>query len=182
MKTPGFLLLFLMFSFSCMAQEKNEKIKWSEKRDLTWEDFMAEPDLSSSYSANTNSGISYNWSYSTAGGEVQLEHEVFSNFYPNRSWVKPDLKDDEYLLEHERLHFDISELHARRLRKALSEYEPARNIRQDLKQIYNLIDEERRKMQKAFDKETNHSENREAETRWRKFIAAELEKFSEFAL
>lgn len=182
MRILGCFLLLFLISVSGISQEKDEKIRWRDDLQLSWEDFKAEPDLSSSYSANTNSGISYDWSYSKARGEVKLEHEVFSNFYPYRSWVKPDLRDDEYLLAHERLHFDISELHARRLRKALSEYEPARNIRQDLKQIYNRIDEERRKMQKAFDKETNHSENREAETAWRKFVKTELEKLSDFAL
>jgi hypothetical protein len=177
------LLIFLFFSalsFNIYGQEKNEKIKWDEKRPLKWADFKAEPDTTNDYSANTNSGMSYSWNYSTASGKPVLEHEVFSNFYPNLSWVK-DIENEEYLLAHEQLHFDISELHARKLRKAIEEYEIARNIRQDLKRIYSKIEADRVAMQNQFDRETSHSENREAEMKWRKFVASELEKFKDYS-
>ena len=88
------------------------------------------------------------------------------------------MKNEEYLLAHEQLHFDISELHARKLRKALNEYEIGRSIRQDLKSLYNRIESERVSMQNRFDKETSHSENREEEMRWRKFVAARIRKSS----
>ncbi|GAA4319897.1 hypothetical protein GCM10023115_46630 [Pontixanthobacter gangjinensis] len=147
---------------------------------MTWADFKAAPDYSISYSANTNSGISYSWNYSTATGEPVLEYEVFSNFYPKRSWVK-GIENEEYLLAHEQLHFDISELHARKLRKAVEEYEIGRNIRRDLRNIYDRIDKERVTMQNQFDRETSHSENRSAEMKWRKFIAAELKKLGNYS-
>lgn len=147
---------------------------------LTWEDFKAQPDKSNSYSANTNSGISYSWNYSTASGKPVLEHEVFTNFYPNLSWVK-QIQDEEYLLAHEQLHFDISELHARKLRKALDGYEIGRNIRLDLKRIYKRIEAERDSMQNQFDKETSHSENKSAEMRWRKFVGDELESLKDYS-
>ena len=172
--------LLLILSVQLSAQEKNEKIKWDEKRPLNWADFKAEPDTTNDYSANTNSGMSYSWNYSTASGKPVLEHEVFSNFYPNLSWVK-DIENEEYLLAHEQLHFDISELHARKLRRAIEEYEIARNIRQDLKRIYSKIEADRVAMQNQFDRETSHSENRKAEMKWRKFVASELEKFKDYS-
>ncbi|MDX1761505.1 MAG: DUF922 domain-containing protein [Christiangramia sp.] len=174
------ILIILNLSFSVVAQETSEKISWQESRPLTWADFKADPDNSNSYSANTNSGISYSWNYSTASGEPILEFEVLSNFYPNRSWVK-DIEDEDYLLAHEQLHFDISELHARKLRKALNDYEIGRNIRQDLRRIYDKVEKERVAMQNEFDRETSHSENNTAEMQWRKFIASELEKYDEFS-
>lgn len=180
MRTVTAIFLLLVFSHSSFSQEKVEKIKWQQGQPLTWNDFRALPDDSNSYSANTNSGISYTWSYSTSSGKPVLEHEVFSNFYPENSWVK-DIEDEEYLLAHEQLHFDISELHARKLRKALHEYKIGRNIRQDLKRLYNKIEAERAAMQKRFDKETSHSEIKEAEMQWRKFIQQELKKLEEFS-
>lgn len=178
------LVAILFFAIACnlnsFSQDKKERIRWQEDRPLTWEDFKAEPDESLSYSANTNSGIGYSWDYSTASGTPVLKHEVTSNFYPELSWVK-DVDDLEYLLAHEQLHFDISELHARKLRKALAEYEIGRNIRLDLKRIYNKIETERSLMQKSFDKETSHSENYEAEMRWRMFVANELEKLKKYS-
>ncbi len=176
-------IFFLVLSGNLLfAQDNSEKISWSSIRTLNWEDFRAAPDESSSFSANTNSGISYTWNYSTASGKPVLENEVSSNFYPNRSWVKEEIEDRDYLLAHEQLHFDISELHARKLRKALSEYQPGSNIRGDLKKIYNRIEAERTAMQKKFDAETQHSENKPAEYRWRKFVAMELEKLKDFDL
>ena len=176
-----FHLIFFFFTVSGLfAQEAETKIRWAEDRLLSWEDFQAEPDTTNSYSANTNSGISYGWNYSTATGEPVLDHEVFTNFYPERSWVK-DIENEEYLLAHEQLHFDISELHARKLRKALEEYEIGRSIRQDLKRLYNRIEAERVSMQNRFDKETSHSEIREAEMRWRKFIQQELKKLEKYS-
>ena len=116
MKKSGLLICLLLFFSITFSQEEQEKIKWQANRHLTWNDFKAAPDTTLSYSANTNSGISYSWNYSTATGVPVLEHEVFTNFYPNRSWVQDDIHDEEYLLGHEQLHFDISELHARKLR------------------------------------------------------------------
>lgn len=176
------LLLFFLtyFPMNMYSQEKEEKIKWQENRPLTWDDFKAIPDGPTEYSANTNSGISYSWSYSTASGEPVLTYEIFSNFYPQLSWVR-EIHDEEYLLAHEQLHFDISELHARKLRKAMGEYEIGRNIRQDLKSIYAKIEKDRVQMQNRFDRETAHSENKEAEMRWREFIATELIKYREFS-
>lgn len=180
MKNLSLAIFFLAIFVLGFSQEEQEKIQWQEEKLLTWEDFKAEPDSSNSYSANTNSGISYSWHYSTASGAPVLLHEVFTNFYPDLSWVK-EIENEEYLLAHEQLHFDISELHARKLRKALENYEIKRNIRQDLKRLYNRIESERVSMQNLFDKETSHSENRSEEMRWRKFVAGELEKLEEYS-
>jgi len=162
MKIPGLLICCLLFIASSFSQEEQEKIKWQEGRPLTWEDFKAEPDTTLSYSANTNSGISYTWNYSTATGVPVLEHEVFTNFYPNKSWVQKDIHDEDYLLKHEQLQI-------------------LRNIRQDLKRIYNRIESERVEMQNKFDRETSHSENKDAEMKWREFIKQELKKLAKYS-
>ncbi|MDR5590762.1 DUF922 domain-containing protein [Christiangramia sp. SM2212] len=180
MKSKGLIILFFSF-VSAFGQEEQPKIKWHENRQLSWEDFKAEPDNSIAYSANTNSGIGYSWNYSTASGIPEFQHEVYTNFYPNLSWVK-DIQNEEYLLAHEQLHFDISELHARKLRKILESYEIGRNIRQDLKRLYNVVESDRVAMQNRFDKETAHSENKTAELKWRHFVAEELFKLQDYAL
>ena len=177
-----YFLFFIFFNlFSVIsAQTETEKIKWQENRPLTWEDFKASPDRSSSFSANTNSGISYSWNYSTSSGKPILTYEVFANFYPGKSWVKK-IQNEAYLLAHEQLHFDISELHARKLRQALHNYEIGRNIRQDLKRIYTLIENQRVAMQQQCDRETSHSENKKAEMKWQEYIQAELKKMDSFS-
>ena len=177
MRNAIFFILFLFLSAIGFSQEK---IEWREERPLSWNDFKAEADSEISYTANTNSGISYSWNYSTATGEPILEHEVHAFFYPEKSWVKTAEMED-YLLAHEQLHFDISELHARKLRKAIENYEIGRTIRQDLKRIYNQIEKERLNMQNLFDEDTSHSENKEAEMKWRRFVQEELKKLSRYS-
>ena len=84
MKTYS-LLFFLIFYLSTGNAQELEKIRWEEGRPLTWEDFKAVPDTTNNFSANTNSGIGYSWSYTTASGFPDLKHEIFTNFYPERS-------------------------------------------------------------------------------------------------
>lgn len=172
----GFFFLFLQSH----SQEKKEKIAWSENS-LSISDFKGIPPEGGAYEGNTNSGISFTWNYSTQSGQPELSFEVVSNFYPELSWLR-DVENEDYLLAHEQLHFDISELHARKLRRALESYKIARNIRRDLNRIYNGIEKQRQEMQDRFDDETNHSRNKEAEARWQQFVAKELKKLEEYKI
>lgn len=178
MKIVSSVCILLITALAINAQEPS--FSYEELPVLGWEDFRGEPDLNSTFHANTNSGFSYSWSYSTSNGEMDLEYEVFSTFYPNLSWVHPEHKVDA-LLKHEQLHFDISELHARKLRKAMSTYKPGQSIRKDLKNLYTRIEKERVTMQNNFDRETNHSTNKVEEAKWQAFVKAELEKLEAFA-
>ena len=174
-----FLFLLFIFAAGNSFSQEQEKIEWREDQKLTWSDFKATPKQEVAYEANTNSGISFSWNYSTQRGQPVLKYEVITNFFPQLSWVK-DNRDDAYLLGHEQLHFDISELHARKLRKAIDEYELGRNIRRDLNRLYENIEQDRVVMQKLFDAETRHSTNKEAEARWRIFVKKELTKLSAY--
>lgn len=175
-----YFLILLLASSLCSAQNANEKIVWNKDSPLKWNDFKGIPLQSNPYAANTNSGMSYTWNYSTKTGTPALEHQVYSNFYPQLSWVK-EIQNKDYLLAHEQLHFDISELHARKLRKALNEYEISRNVRRDLQKIYEAIEAKRVLMQKQFDKETKHSKISEEELRWRNYVAIELKKLESYS-
>lgn len=175
------LFFFLAFSSLLLtAQQKKEKIAWDRQQPLSWSDFKGKPDTLSSFTANTNSGIGYGWDYSTVSGNPEFTYSVSCNFYPQLSWVKKPA-DPQYLLAHEQIHFDISELHARILNKILSEYVPGRTVRLDLRRIYNQVESERVAMQKQFDKDTHHSENHDAEMSWRKRIAQQLKSLEAYA-
>lgn len=179
MTYTSYLSIALLFIVSTLCAQDDVSFKYSELPILTWEDFRGEPQLNSSFHANTNSGFSYSWSYSTSNGTQELDYEVFSTFYPMHSWVHPDHKV-EHLLKHEQLHFDISEIHARKLRKAMKSYVPGRSVRKDLKNLYASIEQERIAMQNAFDAETNHSTIKTEEERWQLFVKAELKKLEPF--
>ncbi|MGB7784793.1 MAG: DUF922 domain-containing protein [Salinimicrobium sp.] len=177
MKTKIFLL-FLVLSAGLQAQQPEEKILWSENL-LTWEDFKSAPPPGHAFHASANTGLSYSWSAKILGEEVELVYTVNSYFYPQFSWVS---KKNDLLLAHEQLHFDISELHARKLRMALDQFDPAKykGLKTPLAEIYEKIEGERTSMQEQYDRETRHSENKEAQQLWEKKIALELQKLKKF--
>lgn len=167
------LLLFLVFF---PVSNDKEKIAWSEDKKLTWADFRGEPAGGNGYVASTNSGISFSYSFSVRNGELKLNYTVRSNFYPNLSWYMPGHVDD-YILKHEQTHFDISELHARKLRKQLAETEFTLEPKETLDAIYSQAETQRRAMQKRFDEESDHSKIEQKEYQWEAFVAQELKKY-----
>lgn len=149
---------------------------WSETKKLSWEDFQGKPVLSASFVAITNTGISFKYSYSLDQGSVNLKYSVESFFYPERSWFQPN-SVSPYILKHEQTHFDISELHARMLRKSISEKTFSKKVKAKIEPLYQHTEQQRRAMQAKFDTETDHSRNEEKEAQWEKYIAEKLTEY-----
>lgn len=173
-----FLIAFLFSGTHFWAQEERDKVFW-EKNGLTWINFEAQPNANSSFHANTNAGLSYSWGLKNDNGVIELEYEVKSYFNKKGSWVKRGSKN-EYLLKHEQVHFDITELHARKLRKKLSEINVntlGKEPREVLNKYYKVIEKERGLMQQKYDRETNHSLNKNAQLKWQEFVETELSKY-----
>ncbi|WP_026451643.1 DUF922 domain-containing protein [Aequorivita capsosiphonis] len=170
------LLLVFIFSFLLFPQSDSEKILWNENRKLTWEDFRGKPIPSASFVASTNTGINFQYSYSLKNGEVTVEYSVASFFYPEKSWFQPG-KVNQYILNHEQAHFDISELHARMLRKNLEGKKFSKRVKLEIKRIYHQTEQKRRAMQVKFDVETDHSRNEIQEAIWEKQIAKQLKSY-----
>lgn len=156
---------------------------WEENRKLVWEDFQGEPSKVIPYHANTSSGMTYSWGLKGAYKKFELTYNVQSFFITDQSWVKPSYEND-HLLKHEQLHFDISELFARKLREKLSKVDNSKlskNSGLELNKLYENLSAERSLMQDQYDKETNHSENKEAELKWQAKIVEELNKLAAFS-
>ena len=146
---------------------------WKENQKLTWDDFRGKPLRTASFVASTNTGISFQYSYSINNGEMDVNYSVVSTFYPEGSWYLPQ-RVTPYILAHEQAHFDISELHARMLRKNLAGKKFSKKIKSEIEAIYEQIEQKRRAMQTKFDAETDHSRNVEKEMQWENFIAQQL--------
>lgn len=166
-------LLFLFVSFFSSEIEE-EKITWNASQKLTWKDFKGTPEGAEAFVASTNSGVSFGFSYTEENGVGSVETTIASNFYPNLSWYRPE-NVSPYILAHEQTHFDITEIHARKLRMKLDKLAHDRTFRDKASAIYNAMEAERREMQQAYDGETDHSNVEEAEFRWRAFVKKELE-------
>jgi len=83
---------------------------------------------------------------------------------------------------HEQGHFDIAELFARKLRKAFAEYKfNAQTVGKDIDKLFILNKQERTERDVLYDKETNHSQNKQQQVLWNKKIKSELDNLKKFA-
>ncbi len=167
-------ILFLAFQLFVPSSNEGEKIVWNENYKLTWADFKGKPKVGYGYVASTSSGISFSYSYSEKNGRINFEATVKSNFYPENSWYIPS-EASKYILKHEQTHFDISELHARMLRKKISETTFSKKIKKEIEALYDDAEEKRREMQHLFDDESDHSKIKEKELAWETYVTKQLQ-------
>ena len=172
-----FLIIFLI---SLVSVGDSENLEWRSDYKLEWSDFKGSPKNSKSIVAVTASGITF--SYTTKRSEkdlIDFKYEVKAHFYPEKSWFNKS-RVNEVHLNHERLHFDITELHARKFRQMVSNTRFTNKIRSEMNTIYDFINKELETMQERYDSESHHSINRDKQKAWENYVALELEKLSNY--
>jgi len=158
------------------VKEDNTIVPWSYTRKLSWSDFQSEPQRNTDAVAltSTSLGLSYQINNSV------LTYEINCTFAKNKSW---GLLKTDYILAHEQGHFDITEIYARRLNKAMQQYEfNAQTYKQDINAIYESIVQEKEASQEAYDGETDHSRNRNVQMEWLKKIKSQLQETAPYAV
>lgn len=163
-----FGLLVFLWSGMSLAQEE-EAILWHPELRLSWANFKAEPIEDSKIAATTASGLSYQFSTTQEDGKYELDYTISTFFYPDRSWYQPKICD-EVILSHEQLHFDISELFARKMRNIMDKTTFTKNVKAEVKAIYRQINKELAEFQQVYDNETNYSRNIEQQLSWNQKI------------
>ncbi|MBC2845380.1 DUF922 domain-containing protein [Winogradskyella flava] len=151
------------------------KIEWSADRKLTWDDFKGKSDTINfpDALALTNSGFGYE-----SGINMFKEGKVFvqSVFNTYNSWVLPEGRND-YVLRHEQIHFDITEIYSRKLRKELADA----NITSDnvamARSIFDRVFNEMRNRQERYDQETKRGDKKETQEHWEAVVELELAKY-----
>ena len=151
-------------------------IPWTEDYKLKWSDFEGKPVKNSPNEALTDSGMS-----------IELECDgttskavISCYFNPNRSWTKS--KESNYLLGHEQLHFDITELFVRKLRKQLATFgNDCDGLSKHIEEYYNRNYKEFVAYQDRYDRETKHSLNMEKQAEWEEKVAKELAQLKNYA-
>ncbi|MDT0622046.1 DUF922 domain-containing protein [Croceitalea vernalis] len=173
-----FISILFCIGLHCNSQEIEESMLWSSDFRLSWNDFKGTIPPDAVPAATTASGISYKYSANLLHHEVELDYSVNAYFYPNESWYKPDVCDD-LVLSHEQLHFDISELYARKMRLILSRTSFTENVKVEVRKIYKEILKELSDFQDKYDWETNFSRNTKAQLEWNARISEALSKIEE---
>ncbi|WP_282043136.1 DUF922 domain-containing protein [Winogradskyella flava] len=175
-----YIIVVLIFLFIGNASSNEETVTWNELRKLTWSDFKAAPDSNSDAVALTASGITFGYSLKTSGKRIiDFKYSVEAHFYPDKSWYVSE-KGDSYILGHEQLHFDITELYVRKFRQQLERLVANQNIKQQMNQIHIAINDALDKTQKTYDAQTKHSINVDAQKYWQTYVAEELAKLDTY--
>jgi hypothetical protein len=159
------------------AIENESIIPWTESRKLAWDDFLCEPKKEGDAVASTSTSLGLSYKVR----DNQLSFHITCDFSKEKSWGT--LKTD-YILAHEQAHFDITEVHARKLYEAMYNYayNPA-TFKTDIATIYNQIVKEKEDMQEAYDSKTDHSRQKGRQLEWLEKIntmLADTEMFSTY--
>jgi hypothetical protein len=168
----------MVFLVSAYVQPDNKDvISWNANRKLQWSDFKAPPPQNAPNAALTSSGILIK--FATNGSS--LSFEITCNFDKSNSWGR--VKND-HILSHEQGHFDIAEIHARKLNKAISEYRyNPQTVNKDVNAIYRNVMDQLVQMQNEYDGETDYSRNSPQQKLWLEKIdnyLQSLEKYSRY--
>src|SRR5262249_52005553 len=108
-----------------------------------------------------------------------FDFRVVAAFRPRQSWVKPLVLDDSVLrrsaLGHEQTHFDLAEVHARRMRRYFDALVAAcRKTDPELTEVAGRLIEEEQAQQRLYDAETNHGLRSDRQATWTAEVARQL--------
>ena len=170
-----FLFLIGFFPFVACFGQQGRHLSWQEKVPLQWNHFKGKPDAAD----KVHGAVTY------AGIEVQVEKVQFpagniqfkamAVFDQGRSWVQVG-HTDSLLLAHEQLHFDITEVYARKLTKKLNSLQLRKKDKALIKKWQQRYWQAQKAAQQLYDDESVHGLHFERQQAWRALIDAELRR------
>lgn len=179
MKTKIKIVLLFLSCLPLFSFHQNKEIeikKWSSQSKLTWDDFKGKAINSSKRAAESDCQISCKMK----GENDSVLFSVETFFSITNSWVNKKLASD-FILKHEQGHFDINEIFARKLRKALSEAKYTRtNVTAKFRDIQSKYFALLNKEQELYDKETEHSIKTEKQLKWNEKIESQLKELESY--
>ena len=148
---------------------------WSARRRLAWSDFQGSPPSEGSEGAKTSYTLYSGWK---CRGDV-FESRVIAGFRPRQSWVKAIVLNDSAqrrsILRHEQTHFDLVEVHARRMRSAFRDLaHPCTLSDTELSAMAERFSQEEKAEQRRYDDETNHGLLADKQAGWNAAVARRL--------
>jgi len=176
-------IIFILFSsisnYKKDINDEEDRIFWSNNRKLTWDDFKGIPDtigksnLILTTVAETSSGISLENSNTN---NSKNQYKIESIFLKNKSWT---ITNSLQILAHEQLHFDLTELYARKIRKAFDSLKIRKNfIEENYIKIYNSNIKQLNDINDRYDNETYGNEMNQ--NKWIKKVDRELLKLKKY--
>ena len=161
---------------------RQDGLIWSADRPLTIADFKgAAPAVTGQEGART--------AYSLFNGALctgqRFQYSVIAAVLPGQSWMSPTVRASTEIsartLRHEQTHFDLTEVHARRLRKTFAEMtQPCTRTEAQLRAVSERVIRDEALEQRRYDDATNHGRNTAQQTVWDREVAARLAEAARF--
>jgi hypothetical protein len=152
----------------------SDTIYYNASQKLTWQYFKGKPEKGSPALAITSSGFGYDAFAKRRNSKVDINVTVYCYFNKNQSWVIKG-KENDYALNHEQHHFDISWIVANnfftKLKTASFTWQ---NYNQVLDKIYNDSMKELQRMQNEYDGQTSNGRIVFEQDNWNKKIETQL--------
>jgi hypothetical protein len=161
------------------AHDDAGRVVWTRDRRLAWSDFQGNAPARAAEGAGSCVGFSVSWE--CPAGELRFG--IMATFDPGASWVERGA-ESPLLLRHEQLHFDLTELFARRLRKQFTDLrDPCQNpgdARQVLDGAVVGAYREWQEAQRRYDAETRRGTDAAVQGGWERRTRRELEDLEAF--
>jgi hypothetical protein len=164
------------------APDDSVVLPWSRDRPLTWDDFRGQAPADGAEGARTV----YLMSYVSRCRGLDFEFTVVAVMLPLSSWVKARVltspNERARVLQHEQTHFDLTEVHARRMRRYFSElYNPCGVPEDRLKASVDRFVKDEADAQQQYDLETGHGLRLDRQRTWDDQVDATLAELAAFA-
>ncbi len=178
----GLFFLMVLVAVNCSSAQLNP-IPWDPNRPIEWSDFLGvPPGRPMAEAAMIDMRVSWRVKYvvfyepdiGVWQGKVPVDQVWVENTMdPSGSWFIPG-EVNAALLDHERRHFDLNEVYARRLRRELagirvsgkSADEVKRALSARINKTAGTILSILAGMQKLYDAETSHGTDLSAQSSW----------------
>jgi hypothetical protein len=160
-------------------QKNDSIIVWRDTERIKWSDFKYSTVDTFDFAEAAQISTSISYRYNVINDIITFE--IIALMHKENSWTTDTLSND--LLEHEQLHFDLTELFARKMRKGVITLKSKGVI--ELTQYIDLINNlqtEYYKEQRNYDEETMHGSNHTSQEIWNEKIRSELMKLERYRL
>lgn len=172
----GLVILFFGVSNFLFSQTNKADLIWTPETKLTWSDFRGAP--SPTVDQTAQSSIKFGFYVKTIRGEKgKYIVSFFTIFERYKSWYKRNVKN-EYVLQHEQIHFDIAEVFSRKARREIMNSKKVNKA--SVNKIMKGILLEYARYTDLFDAETSYGYKHEAQAQWAERIKRELDELDEF--
>jgi hypothetical protein len=154
-------------------QPEGDTIYYATGRPLTWADFKDKP-MAGNFEAEVFTSIGYTEQATIEKGVIHLYIAVKAEMPKSDCWVRDGGRDD-YDLNHEQRHFDITRIVAEHFKQKIAAVNlPPENYDGDINVQYLETLRELTRMEQQYDHETHHGVDRAAQEGWNNRIDKQL--------